>query len=207
MCSTQFSEGSNRLIRLPEDDPDLIGRMLEFLYGSHQVALRFNRPGHEAAEKLLAIYFVADKYRLAKLQESIMENFTELEYMIRSPLEFFEVTNAVLSKIPRSDTTFNPCFDAMTKFHLRFMKPVQVETLATTLEGGGQFASKAFSVLSRLHHGSEQASQVMATKYQEAHTNLKTATAEHAIYHARCTRCSVCRTRSSYSSSFPDEVI
>ena len=64
MVSGNFQEGSTAPIRLPNDGPEEMIRMLEFLYGSAQRAIAFDESGPAKARKLLWLFIAADKYDL-----------------------------------------------------------------------------------------------------------------------------------------------
>jgi hypothetical protein len=78
-----FKEGEDRLIKLPEDDPKVVEKVLEYLYGSNfeYPALRERSEYHDEVDEeerphwalLARCYATADKYCLEDLQNKIMD--------------------------------------------------------------------------------------------------------------------------------------
>lgn len=72
MCQSRFQESENHLVQLPEDDPVIIRRLVEYFY-----ALTYELESEDLPSQLhelLDLYIYADKYQLEHLRRSIIED-------------------------------------------------------------------------------------------------------------------------------------
>ena len=106
MCSTQFIEGTTRIIRLPEDDPDGIVDLLKWLYDRALFTRKVPETEHsdrEKAEKLLDAYVLADKYAVMDLQEVTRMNLFGLSCLYSNAALYFDLMDDYLPMIRESD--------------------------------------------------------------------------------------------------------
>lgn len=76
-CSGGLRKSETRHIDLPEDDPELIGHLLDYLYTGHYIYAGDTDDGDDVAELLAKIYVLADKHILDDLQVLTVEYFAE----------------------------------------------------------------------------------------------------------------------------------
>ena len=140
MCSGAFIESAIRVIKLPEDTPDSVGRILEFLYGAEERALRVDQKeaNNGAARKLLEVFTAADKYEVSALVERTLKEFEKLDDMTKDPMAFFRVTRDVFPDFPHA---FLATFRRIGFVHLMLnRKACDFKALAEVSRRGGDWA-------------------------------------------------------------------
>ncbi|KAL8702921.1 MAG: hypothetical protein Q9201_003901 [Fulgogasparrea decipioides] len=118
MCSDSLKNGGNPELNLPDDNPDEIGLLLEFLYGHENESLSddadFVRASVEnrnkASDELCRIHLVGEKYELVELKECVAEKFKNVTDLVKHPLQFLDVAKRMYSQIADSDTTYPEFF-------------------------------------------------------------------------------------------------
>ena len=72
MCKSRFTEGQTQKIMLPEDDPVIIRRILDYFYSR-----RYDVESETSAERITefaSLFIYADKYQLPHLQKIIIDD-------------------------------------------------------------------------------------------------------------------------------------
>ena len=210
MCSEHFVEGPAKKICLPEDRPELIGRILEHLYGDDKAALMVEPTkddsedrARETAHTLLALYAVAERYQLPSLQVLLGQRLLEDELLRNDGIAFFQIVADHFSDIPLSSTAFRDFFQARSREHLCSMSENDLnESLAVMLDAGGLFAVEVFKQLVFVHwKGSGGSQKVLANLQQklDSTTSNCSSTSEslwkakrmHRSQHPSCGQCHV----------------
>ena len=200
MCSDRFMEGAAKTIKLPDDNVEAIGRMLEFLYGhGEEAALDFSTTASDSvvAKKLLELYVLADKYQLKNFQTLVIDRFDTLRCIQEDAITFFAITSHFFPDIPASDFEFTRSFTSLARTHLRAMSLQQMERLAEMLEEGGRFATRVFMLMAEV--SSDTAAEkdfeksVVKEERDANRTSLLKATRLHNAYHPHCFSCHILR--------------
>lgn len=107
-----FKEGEDSLITLPEDDSDVMGKVLEYLYGGNfqypaiEPLRKWDDPVNDEEERphwafLTECYIAADKYCLEDLQNKIMDFVKDvIQYRPVYASGIQELTKAGLTECP-----------------------------------------------------------------------------------------------------------
>ncbi|KAL8646350.1 MAG: hypothetical protein Q9226_006898, partial [Calogaya cf. arnoldii] len=72
MCNGEFKKGQTSEIELPEDDPEVISALIQYLYSGNFVgfgSLGTGQGPKDVGSQLAALYVTADKYQLQKLKD------------------------------------------------------------------------------------------------------------------------------------------
>ncbi|KAL8923441.1 MAG: hypothetical protein Q9172_003138 [Xanthocarpia lactea] len=110
MCHGQFEESRTFTIRLPDDKPNLIKAMIQYLYtgdfqDSGSVESRC-KTSHNLAE----MYGVAEKYQLKDLKTLIIKKLGGVVDVVQRPNEFMSTAKKIYDCIPNSDKDFRDFF-------------------------------------------------------------------------------------------------
>ena len=124
MCNGPFLENENKLIDLPDDDADAFALLVDYLKASH-----LGVPGHmkRAArypERLSELYILANKYRMAELEELIVQSFESfyLNYEVfntRTGIRFFNIGEKVYDNVVAVNDPFKTWFRPMISIVLK----------------------------------------------------------------------------------------
>ena len=190
MCSSRWREGSNGSIDLPDDDPDAIGRMIEYLYGQKDEAFTLKMAGRDQADKLMQLYVLGDKYGLGSFQGMALDRLGSLKCMCQDYETFFNVMSNHFADVPSTDVLFHLFFRTRGVSHIRCMSKERLQQLASKMESGGPFATKVFSMLieARFDVSKDEADRTYKVKAQ-----LDKARRMHQSQHPRCLQCHVFR--------------
>ena len=106
-CNALFKETVERVIELPEDDPEDFAQLLEYLY-SGDYEMKNNATAEviplETALKLARVYILADKYQLPGLQKEVVWKMGR--WWPHSCSDFFTMASLVYQNTPDSDRPF-----------------------------------------------------------------------------------------------------
>ena len=116
------NDGSS-CINLPDDNPEDVGLMLEFLYRDDFPSLgdeeKFIAASEEnrnlASDELCRIYGLADKYDLPKLKDCIVGKFGNMAKLKKFPLSFLDSAKKMYDCITDSDNPYPTFFLARTE--------------------------------------------------------------------------------------------
>lgn len=122
MCHGQFEESRTFTICLPDDRPDVIRAVIQYLYSRDIQKFGSVNPSGctiTALFDLAELYGVAEKYQLKGLKTVIIEKLETIIDVAKRPIEFLDVTKEIYDCIPDSDEDFRSFFrDAYTELLL-----------------------------------------------------------------------------------------
>ena len=204
MRSDRFAEGQTQIIKLPEDDPMLVGRLLEFLYGDEAAALRTEElplysedPARQAVETLLYMFVIAEKFQLEQLRSAIVKKLERSYLFATNGTEFFRIIAPYFSSIPTSCTTFYEFFSRRAYLHLDGKDCLVVlAELEPMIESGGPFAVAVFRHLRLIHGTTTARSQFDIKANMSLQADLAKARRMHTSQHPACSQCHVLRKES-----------
>jgi hypothetical protein len=141
LCKSQFCEGVSKLIDLPEDDPNMLNLLLEFLYTGS-----FDEP-KDIEGVLVAfqeLYVLADKYQLFGLKTSVVRMVTKHMKDIGgiSSCQFFETMHKIYSRVLNSDVPIRAYMGKFGLLRLATLDEEGQDRLGELLSTGGQFATE-----------------------------------------------------------------
>ncbi|KAL8667928.1 MAG: hypothetical protein Q9202_000393 [Teloschistes flavicans] len=118
MCSEMTKANACPHLYLPDDDPDDIGCLFEFLYGSDFDSLSDAKDfkaasvdvQSKATDELCRIYMLAEKYQLGTLKECVVGKFDTTANIDKSPLSFLDLAKKMYDLILESDSTYSDFF-------------------------------------------------------------------------------------------------
>lgn len=104
-CSDALRLFGTRKISLPEDDPEVIGHILDYLYGSSYITADQAEINLDKEVELLAKVFVAaDKYDLYDLRVVTVKYLTEEDYLsFLSEESFLEISHYIYENTQEGD--------------------------------------------------------------------------------------------------------
>lgn len=155
-----MAEAKTRIIKLPDDEPSIFGRVLEYLYCADyspwtEVSLMIDgrtwKPRLSAvggivpdrdSELLASIYIMADKYQLEQLQELTISKIKLLPHL--SDDAYFSMVQKVYDAIPSSDVFFREYFTESADPRLGRLQAPELKKLLEKIEAGGPLARDCF---------------------------------------------------------------
>ena len=148
MCNGSFKESLEQQIELPDDDADIFGRVLEYMYRG--VFDGFETPTQNVKVAMLAdLYILAEKYQLSGLKKllipplaTILDDASEAECIEC----FFHAARKIYENTPDSEVLFPDSFkETMTKMlSYSDRAPCMEAQIKLTIYGGGKLAQDAF---------------------------------------------------------------
>lgn len=160
MCQTPMAEAKTRIIKLPDDEPSIFGRVLEYLYCADyspwtEASLanegRTWRPRLSAvggivpdrdSELLASVYIMADKYQLEQLQELTISKIKLLHTL--SDDAYYSMVQKVYDAIPSSDVPFRQYFMETAGPRLKSLQAPGLVKVLDKIEAGGPLARDYF---------------------------------------------------------------
>ena len=139
MCHGQFEESRTFTIRLPDDKPDVIKAVMQYLYSGDFRDPSSAEPYGKTAYELAEIYCSAEKYQLQGLRALIIMKLGGVIDVIKRPIEFMSTAKVVYDCIPDSDMDFRAFFkNSATKSLLPTVtsKEIRQEFDAHLADGG-----------------------------------------------------------------------
>ncbi len=139
MCHGQFEESRTFTIRLPDDKPDVIKAVIQYLYSGDFRDPSSAEPCRKTAYDLAEIYGSAGKYQLQGLQTLIIKKLGGVIDVVKRPIEFMSTAKVVYDCIPDSDMEFRAFFkNSATKSLLPSImaKAIRQEFDAHLADGG-----------------------------------------------------------------------
>lgn len=153
MCKElSVSDSQPKHINLPDDKPQLFGRMLEFLYSGtvktaqHPVLLTAE---FEHLVGLIDLYIIATKYELDAYKKPIVQKLNRADSIPKNKPDFFKAASRAYQQIPVPDDLYREFFrsEAQKCFQQK-EEAGSVDMIATTnalfLNSGGVFAQDMF---------------------------------------------------------------
>ena len=160
MCQTPMSQAQNQLIKLPEDDPNIFGRVLEYLYcGDYNPSMtctymadgvtakiHLTAPGgiipDRDANLFANMYIMADKYQLELLQELTIRKIKLLHTLTDDA--YYAMVHKIYESVPSSDVRFRAYFMDSAPLRLRRLQAPELTRMLEKIEAGGALARDCF---------------------------------------------------------------
>ncbi|KAL8910404.1 MAG: hypothetical protein Q9171_004313 [Xanthocarpia ochracea] len=123
ICHGRFQESLMFEIKLPEDDPEVIRALIQYLYTGnfHDFGTIWSAHSPKGAGSQLArLYVTAEKYQLQVLKELVLSKFGSVLDPRERPLEFLYMAESMYENTPDTDTTWRDFFKS---FAARLQKP------------------------------------------------------------------------------------
>ena len=123
MCHGRFQESLMFEIRLPEDDPEVIRALIQYLYTGnfHDFGtVKSGRGPKGAGSQLARLYVTAEKYQLQVLKNLVLSKFGSVSDPEERPLDFLCMAESMYENTPDTDTTWRTFFKS---FAARLQKP------------------------------------------------------------------------------------
>lgn len=160
MCQTPMAEAKTRIIKIPDDEPSIFGRVLEYLYCADYspwteaplvsdgctLKARLSAVGgivpDRDSELLASIYIMADKYQLKQLQELTISKIKLLHTL--SDDAYYSMVQKVYDAIPSSDVRFRQYFMESAGPRLKRLQAPGLVKVLDKIEAGGPLARDYF---------------------------------------------------------------
>ncbi|KAI9879324.1 MAG: hypothetical protein M1830_008845 [Pleopsidium flavum] len=141
-CQPGFRESEVMHIDLPEDDPDVFGRLLEYLY-PRDYSTTFTR-AYDLADELASIYILAEKYQLKHLQSLTVQKLKNVNALSRTPRAFFAISQHIYANTPDSEPFFRKYFLEEAPGCIEAMGTDGANEISELIILGGSFAVDVF---------------------------------------------------------------
>lgn len=183
MCQTPMAEAKTRIIKLPDDEPSIFGRVLEYLYCADYSPWTEAPLGNEGrtfkprlfavggivpdrdSELLASIYIMADKYQLEQLQELTISKIKLL--LTLSDGAYYSMVHKVYDAIPSSDVCFRKYFMESVGPRLARLQAPELTKLLEKIEAGGPLARDYFEAQHKAFAKGKDGSSGAALGYQK----------------------------------------
>ena len=146
MCKGPFQESAERHVRLPEDDADDFGCILEYLY-LMDYAMDLEDP--DVFDRLANVYILAEKYQMEPLKSLTVKKFRN--GLTSSQGAFFRVAQAIYQDTPDSDRIFRSYFAATAPEILLKLSADQFPVVRGIIQEGGILAVDIFEAWLEAH--------------------------------------------------------
>lgn len=157
MTTSGFSESITKEIILPEDEEDMIGRIIEFLYGNQDDPFDFSKFNEsDSIKKLTDMFTLTDKYELFNIQGHIIVKLEEAELLKNNKMTFFNTTYRITQNSHDSHGHFYSFFTKRVAAHLRSLTTEETKKLSDMAESGGSFAKWMLEAQARLYQEDQQ---------------------------------------------------
>lgn len=211
MTALGFSESITKEIILPEDNEDIFGRVIEYLYDNYDNAFNFD-PYNDSGtvEKLVDMYSLAEKYQLPDIQRDIIDKLKGVDLLKEDRIEFFKTAYRVFQNSLDSNKIFQPYFSTQAAIHWRSFLEDEIDELLEMVESGGSFARAVLQTQANVLREDRLSLKTMTTEKATAEILLSNVSAEkanseaalftaqarfskasehHSVYHRNCTIC------------------
>ena len=148
MCNGSFKEGVEQQIELPDDDANIFGCMLEYMYRG--VFHDFETPTPDVRAAMLAdLYILAEKYQLKGLKKLLI---TPLATIFDGDSNdecigcFFDAARTIYENTPDSEVLFPKCFKkkVMQMLGYRNQLPCMEAQVKLCISAGDKLARDTF---------------------------------------------------------------
>ncbi|KAK5077710.1 hypothetical protein LTR70_001986 [Exophiala xenobiotica] len=130
VCSGEFAEAESQVVELPEDDPEAVDTMLQYLY-------TLVVPSLNTSEKARKAFEIADKYDLTNVSVEARRVLLSVFQGIYSPAAGFGVPQATYKPAERLDdywTWIQQCPGDTTEFREALAKGCATKVSFTTIQ-------------------------------------------------------------------------
>ncbi|KAL8758041.1 MAG: hypothetical protein Q9199_001771 [Rusavskia elegans] len=157
MCYGQFQESQTFEIRLPEDEPQAIRALIQYLYTGRFLDYGTMESGNGsagAATQLAELYATADKYQLQDLKALVAKNLDTVIDVEERPIDFLLIMRATYTSIPDWDKARRKHFKNLATQLPKpnFMAKPMREVFDECISGGGILATDLVSALCLDYH-------------------------------------------------------
>ncbi|KAL9117579.1 MAG: hypothetical protein Q9187_005883 [Circinaria calcarea] len=146
MCSGGFQESVSCAIQLLEDQPEIFGYVLEFLYMRSDGLFTEGHDGSELAKKLADIYVMAEKYQIDSLKQTVIEMLSSIPELQQKPILFFRLARKIYQWLPDSDLNFRRFYRQHAASTLRMIDQDGLDYVRAIVNEGGTLATDTFDV-------------------------------------------------------------
>ncbi|KAI9870690.1 MAG: hypothetical protein M1830_003922 [Pleopsidium flavum] len=141
-CQPGFRESEVMHIDLPEDDPNVFGRLLEYLYARDYGTTFMG--AYNLADELASIYILAEKYQLKHLQSLTIQKLKNVDALSRTPRAFFAISQRIYANTPDSEPFFREYFLQEAPGCIEAIAKDGANEISDLLLLGGSFAVDVF---------------------------------------------------------------
>ena len=145
MCNGPFKEGVEQQIELPEDDANVFGRVLEYMYCDAFGG--FNTPTQNIKVAILAdVYIMLEKYQLLRLKELLIPTIFDDARDAERIEYFFGAARKIYENTPDSEALFPDYFKRTVTQTLarRDQQSYMEANIKHCIFEGGKLAQDAF---------------------------------------------------------------
>ena len=185
MCNGSFKESAEQHIELPDDDANVFGCMLEYLYSG--VVHGFETPSQGSDAAVLAdVYILAEKYQLNKLKELLITPMAVFLDSVEKECAgcFFDAALKIYHNTPDSDLIFQDFFKISVTQLLDDKVPGMEAHIKRCISDGGKLALDTFDAyykhMSTKHEVEERVAEERAeTKIALLREDFRNEQAKH----------------------------
>ena len=190
MCNGQFEESHTFQIRLPEDSPQVIEALVEYLYsGNFRDNGTVARGGdtETATERLANIYCVAEKYGLEDLKVLVVRKLADVTDVKDRPTELFSEARKIYARIPDSDDIYPAFFkDQLMKMAISVFGSESVrQNMDECISAGSTLATDISDVIYRKYDASIRCVKAQQEEVRKTKLELETMTRQMERYRDR----------------------
>lgn len=157
MTTSGFSESITKEIVLPEDDEDIFGHIIEFLYGNERDAYDFSPCDEsEFVEKLADMFVLADKYNILNIQDGIIAKLEEAKSLEKNRMAFFITAHRITQNSQDTYGYFQSYFARKVVTHLKALTTEETRELLKLVESAGIFSRWMFEAQTSLYREDQQ---------------------------------------------------
>ncbi|KAL8753549.1 MAG: hypothetical protein Q9184_005386 [Pyrenodesmia sp. 2 TL-2023] len=149
ICYGNYKEKQEQSITLPDDDPAVIGAIIQYLYSGN--FLRFGTTDEEeasdsnsakVADQLADIYLAAEKYQLEDLKTLVIQKLEPVTDVEQCPTEFLTIGQKIYANVAEAENVYRAFFEASASLlpSPGRMKGRLLETFNECLSQGGFLA-------------------------------------------------------------------
>ncbi|KAI9707788.1 MAG: hypothetical protein M1836_000750 [Candelina mexicana] len=109
-CSAEFKEKHDRCINLPDDDPEIFGYLIHYLYAQDYYNLPRTRDPSVQAKELGTMYLLGEKYQLDRLKRITVNKLKHAMKAKKDAMIMFEMAQRIYDNVPDSDEDFRKYF-------------------------------------------------------------------------------------------------
>ncbi|KAI9723043.1 MAG: hypothetical protein M1812_001492 [Candelaria pacifica] len=156
-CTAEFKEKHDRHITLPDDDPEIFGHLIHYLYAQDFNTKASTKKASVIGKELGTMYILAEKYQLNRLKQLTVTKLKAVMKPQTNPIQIIEMAQCVYANIPDTDEHFRNYFLSVLPECLTVLSLAQVTTLAKDVVPTNQLWKDIF----------EASIKLVATKNEE----------------------------------------
>ncbi|KAI9723039.1 MAG: hypothetical protein M1812_001488 [Candelaria pacifica] len=152
LCDSNFKEAHDRHIRLPEDDADAFGKVLEYLYSQTYTPATTSTSPSALASEMGDLYIMADKYQLNLLKALMVQKFRTAivsttvgkDTTAENLWALFKESQHIYANVPESDFEFRNYFKEVAPQCLLRTTKSEVTDFLKDIKFEGSFGKDLF---------------------------------------------------------------